>query len=263
MDMKLKLIVVLVALGLLSVACTNESQIKEILKKNPDILTDAIKANPSKFIDALNEAVKVAQKDQAQRRQEAEKKQLEESYNNPLKAEIRSDELIRGTKGAPLTLIEYSDFECPFCKRGYNTVLGLLKKYKGKIQFVYKHLPLSFHPNAMPASQYYEAIRMQSEDKAIKFHDELYENQSKLKQGEKYFKAVAKKLGVNMKKLASDVKSDTVQQRIDQDMKEAAKFGFQGTPGFLFNGIPVKGAYPQSHFDGIVEELKKRGKISL
>lgn len=259
----MRLTLFLILIGLVSVSCTNEKEVAEMLKKNPEILTDAIKANPSKFIEALNDAVKIAQKDQATKREEEEQKQLEESYNNPLSADIRSDELIRGSKQAPITLVEYSDFECPFCKRGYNTVLNLLKKYDGKIKFVYKHLPLSFHQNAMPASQYYEAIRMQSEEKAIKFHDEVYENQSKLKQGESFLKAIAKKLGVDMAKLLKDAKSEEVQKRIDADMEEASKFGFQGTPGFLLNGVPVKGAYPESHFEGIIEELKKRGKISL
>lgn len=259
----MRMTLILIILGLLAGACTNEKEVAEMLKKNPDILTDAIKANPTKFIDALNDAVKIAQKDQASRREEEEKKQLEDSYNNPLVAEIRSDELIRGNKSAQITLVEYSDFECPFCRRGYNTVLNLLKKYEGKIKFVYKHLPLSFHQNAMPASQYYEAIRLQSEEKAIKFHDELYENQSKLKQGEKFLQSIAKGLGVDMTKLAKDIKSEDIQKRIDADMEEASKFGFQGTPGFLLNGIPVKGAYPESHFEGIIEELKKRGKINL
>jgi protein-disulfide isomerase len=262
--MKVKMLSLMLMMGFLFSSCqVNEKQLREVLKKNPDILTDAIKENPSAFIDALNEAVKSAQGDQAKKREEEERKQLEESFNNPLVAKIRPDELIRGTKGAPITLIEYSDFECPFCKRGYQTVLSLLEKYKGKIQFVYKHLPLSFHPNAMPASQYYEAIRLQSEDKAVKFHDDLYENQSKIKLGEKYFDEVAKKLGVDMKKLAKDKNSQAVMDRINEDLEEAQKYGFNGTPGFLLNGIPVRGAYPQEHFDQLIEELKKRGKLKL
>mgnify|MGYP000135566160 CR=1 FL=1 len=257
-------------LGLLLVLCfavtscqVNKDQLKEVLKKNPDILTDAIKENPGKFIEALNEAVKSAQAGQAKKRQDAEKKQLEDSFNNPLKAEIRKDELFRGDKNAPITLIEYSDFECPYCKRGYATVNELLKKYPGKIRFAYKHLPLSFHPNAMPASQYFEALRLQKGSLAWKFHDELYENQGKLRQGVKYFKSVAKKLGANMSKLAKDVNSEAVKKRISQDLAEAKKFGFNGTPGFLINGVPVRGAYPASHFDGIIEEFKKRGKLKL
>lgn len=258
-----KITLALVAL-LAVVSCTQDSaSLKEMLKKDPTILTDAIKANPAEFIDALNQAVQEARKGDAKKQAEAEKKQFEDSFKNPLKAEIRKDETFRGSKDAPLTLVEYSDFECPFCSRGYKTVQSLLEKYKGKIRFVYKHLPLSFHPNAMPASQYYEAIRLQSEKKAWKFHDNLYENPSKIKLGEKYFKSVAKKLKVNMKKLAKDVKSKKVQDRIDADLAEAKKFGFNGTPGFLLNGIPVKGAYPESHFVKIVDELKKRDLVKM
>jgi protein-disulfide isomerase len=142
-------------------------------------------------------------------------------------------------------------------------VMELMAKYKGKIRFAYKHLPLSFHPQAMPAAQYYEAILLQSPEKAWEFHDEIYKNQRKLQNGEAFFKELAKKLKVDMVKLAKDVKSEAVQKHIDADIAEAGKFGFQGTPGFLLNGIPVKGAYPASHFDGLIEELKKRGKITL
>lgn len=249
---------------ILATSCTTSKEdIKKMLKDNPDIITESIKANPAKFIEALNEAVKSAQEGEGKKREDEEKKQLEASFSNPLMAEIRSDESFRGTKDAPITLIEYSDFECPFCSRGFNTVMELMKKYEGKIRFAYKHLPLSFHPQAMPAAQYYEAIRLQSTDKAWKFHDAIYKNQRKLQNGEAFLKAEAKALGVDMNRLAKDVKSEAVQSRIDADMAEAAKFGFQGTPGFLLNGIPVKGAYPASHFDGLIEELKKRGKITL
>jgi len=253
----------LVAALIMAVACTSKDDLKKMMKENPEIITEAIEANPEKFIDALNNAVKVAQEGQGKKREVDEKKALEESFNNPVLAEIRSDESFRGEKDAPITLIEYSDFECPFCSRGFNTVMELMEKYKGKIRFAYKHLPLSFHPQAMPASQYYEAIRLQSPEKAWQFHDAIYKNQRALQNGEKFLKEEAKKLKVDMAKLAIDVKSDVVQKRIDADMAEAGKFGFQGTPGFLLNGIPVKGAYPTQHFDDLISELKKRGKITL
>lgn len=260
----MKSLVLILGLLALAVSCTTSKEdLKKLLKDNPDIVTESIKANPTKYIQALNEAVKSAQEGDAKDREEQEKKALEESFNNPLQAELRPDESFRGTKDAPITLVEYSDFECPFCSRGFGTVMELMKKYDGKIRFVYKHLPLSFHPQAMPAAQYYEAIRLQSPDKAWKFHDAIYQNQRKLQNGEAFLKAEAKKLGVDMNKLAKDVKSEAVQARIDADMAEAQKFGFQGTPGFLLNGVPVKGAYPVTHFDGIIQELKKRGKISL
>lgn len=258
-----KFLALALALGALTGCTTSKDDLAKMMKENPEIITDAIKANPTKFIDALNEAVKSAQEGDAKKREEDEKKALEDSFNNPLAATIEDHDAIRGPKDAPLTLIEYSDFECPFCARGYNTVMELMKKYDGKIRFIYKHLPLNFHPQAMPAAKYYEAVRLQSEEKAWEFHDRIYKDQRKLQNGESFLKAIAKDLKVDMKKLEKDVKSDEIQKKIDGDMEEAAKFGFQGTPGFLLNGIPVKGAYPTSHFENLIEELKKRNKVSL
>lgn len=247
--------------------CMSESQLKdkmtEVLKKNPDVLTKAIEENPVEFVDALQSAVKKAQGELAKRREEEEKKKLEETFDKPLAPTIRADEAIRGDKNAPLMLVEYSDFECPFCSRGYNTVMELMKKYGNKISFVYKHLPLSFHPNAMISAKYYEALRLQDPQKAFKFHDEIFKNQSKLKNGESFLKSVAQKVGADMNKLKKDLSSKEVEERINQDQEEAAKFGMQGTPGFVLNGVPVKGAYPSEHFVDIVEELKKRGKVTL
>jgi protein-disulfide isomerase len=240
-----------------------EKDLKKTLNDNPEIITKLIEDNPEKFISAFQSAAKKGQAELAKRRQIEEQKKFEESFNKPLTPEIRKDELIRGTKGAPITIVEYSDFECPFCSRGYNTVTEVLKKYKGKVQFVYKHLPLSFHPNAMIASQYYEALRLQNEKLAIQFHDKLFENQRDLKKGEKFLSSMSKKLGANMTKLKKDLNSDKVKKRIDADMKEAAKFGMQGTPGFLINGIPIRGAYPTEKFDQVITELERRGKLKL
>ena len=147
-----KLLPLLFIAGLVS-GCMSEEKLTDMLKKNPKILQEAIKADPAGFMETLQEAAQNAKAGMEKKRAEAEKKKLEDSFNNPLKPEIRKDEAIRGTKGAPIVVVEYSDFECPYCTRGLSTVNDLLKKYKGKVQFIYKHLPLSFHPNAMPAAK--------------------------------------------------------------------------------------------------------------
>lgn len=259
--------VLVLGLGLALVGCTSDQKIKEqvakALKDDPKILAEAIEKNPAEIIDALQKAARAAQEDLSKKREEEEKKKLEESFDKPLVAKIREDEAIRGTKGAPITVIEYTDFECPFCARGFETVNQLLKQYEGKIQFVLKHLPLSFHEQAMPAAQYYEAIRLQDPKKAFAFHDEVFKNQRKLKNGKAFLEATAKQVGADMARLKKDVDSDAVKARIEEDMKEAAEFGMQGTPGFLVNGVPVRGAYPIDHFNQLIEELKKRGKVQL
>lgn len=247
----------------LMMGCTSKDQIKKALVEDPTILAEAIEKNPSVILEALNKAVRLAQENDGKKREDEEKKQLEEAYKNPLQPQLRADETYRGSQDGVLTLVEYSDFQCPYCARGFETVMTLMEKYKGKLRFVYKHLPLEFHPQAMLASQYYEAARLQGAEKAFQFHDRLYKDQSKLKNGEAFFKEVAKSIGLDLKKLETDVKSEAVKTRIEQDIKEAQSFGIQGTPGFVFNGVPVKGAYPTEHFEGIVEELKKRNKITL
>lgn len=257
----------LLIMGALAIGCTSEQQVKDQVKKaleeDPKLLISAIEKNPVEFAEAMRSAIGKAQAELKKRQEEEEQKKLEATFDNPLKPNIRKDEMIRGNKNAPLTLVEYSDYECPFCSRGFNTVMDLISKYGDNIRFVYKHLPLSFHRNAMIASQYHEALRLQDEKKAWKFHDEIFKNQGKLKSGESFVKKLAKELGADMTRLAKDVKSEAVKKRIEEDMKEAASFGMQGTPGFLLNGIPVKGAYPASYFYDIVEKLKAKGKVKL
>jgi protein-disulfide isomerase len=265
--MKFSKLLVLFFAAVLLASCTSDEKMKtqmaKILKEDPKILTDAIEKHPAEFITALQNAAKNAQESMGKVREEEEKKKLEESFDKPLVAEMRSDESIRGPKDAPLTLVEYSDFECPFCSRGYTTVMELMKKYNGKIRFIYKHLPLSFHEQAMITAQYYEAIRMQDEKKAFAFHDEIFSNQAKLKNGVAFLDATTKKVGADLAKVKKDLNSETVKNRIAADQKEAASFGMQGTPGFLLNGVPVRGAYPSEYFVNLVDELQKRGKVKM
>jgi protein-disulfide isomerase len=251
--------------------CSNDEQLKqqvsEVLKENPEVIFDAIQENPLEFVEVLQVAMNAAKQELADKAQEDEEKALQELVEKhlaePLQPAIRDDEAIRGSKGAPLVVVEYSDFECPFCSHGYSVVTELMKRYGDQMQFVYKHLPLSFHQHAMNAAKYYEALRLQDPEKAFAFHDELFTNQAELQKGDSFLKATAKKLGADMKRLAADLESDQVKQRIAEDMKEAESFGFNGTPAFTLNGIPVLGAYPVEHFEMLIGKLKERGKVTL
>jgi protein-disulfide isomerase len=115
----------------------------------------------------------------------------------------------------------------------------------------------------MITAQYYEAIRLQDEKKAFAFHDEIFKNQKKLQNGVAFLDATAKAVKADLAKLKKDLNSEAVMKRIQEDMKEAEGFGMQGTPGFLLNGVPVRGAYPTDYFVNLVEELQKRGKLKL
>lgn len=265
-----KTLPILIALLVLSVttlvfAMDMKDEIRKTLKEHPEILFEIIKENPREFMDTVQQAVQLSKQQEAANQAEEEQRQLKAAFANPLTPEIRKDETIRGNPNAPIVLVEYSDFQCPYCARGSRTVKQLMDKYDGKIAFVYKHMPLGFHAQAMPAAQYYEAIRLQNEQLAFAFHDQIFADGDKVKNGEPYLKEIAKKLGVNMKHLNKTLKNkaDFIQNRIKQDIDEAAKFGFQGTPGFLLNGVSIKGAYPLEYFDMIIAEMQKENLLKL
>lgn len=250
-----KLVVITSALfALVGVGCTSKQQIEKALEDNPDIVFNAIKKNPKKFVEVVNEAVRTAQETARADEEKEEQARVEEEFKNPKQPKIEEGRVIFGKKDAPITIVEYSDFQCPYCGRGYNTVKEVEKNYGDKVRIVFKHLPLDFHPLAMPAAKYFEAIALQDHSKAEKFHDLIFTNQAKLNQdGEKFLKDSAKKVGANLAKLEKDLTSEAVSARIAADMEEAKKFEFSGTPGFLINGVSLKGAYPFPEFKKIID----------
>ncbi len=248
------LIPAVAALTLASCAPTAK-QLKEAIEKDPSIVFVAIEKDPGKFIEIVNKAAQEAQKGQAEKAQADEQKSRDEEFKNPLKPEIQEGRVIFGNKSAPITIVEYSDFQCPYCSRGFQTIQEVKKAYGDKVRIVFKHLPLDFHPLAMPAAKYFEAIARQSPEKAEKFHDTVFENQGLLKdKGEAYFKEVAKKVGADVKKVETDIKDESIAKKIATDMEEAKKFNMSGTPGFIINGVSLRGAYPFPEFKKIIDQ---------
>ena len=239
----------------LAACAPTAKQLKDAVEKDPSIVFAAIEKDPAKFIEVVNKAAQDAQKVGAEKAQDDEKKSRQAEFTNPLVPVVEEGRVIFGNKDAAITIIEYSDFQCPYCSRGYQTVQQVRKEYGDKVRIVFKHLPLDFHPLAMPAAKYFEAIAKQDASKAEKFHDAVFENQGMLKdKGEGYFKEVAKKLGVDAKKLEADLKDEKIQARITADMEEAKKFNMSGTPGFLINGVSLRGAYPFPAFKEIIDQ---------
>lgn len=251
-----KFLVLPAALALFVTACApSAKQLKEAIEKDPSIVFSAIEKDPEKFIEVVNQAARKAQAKGAEKAAQEETAKRDEEFKNPLKPEIDPSRAIWGPADAKITIVEYSDFECPYCSRGFQTVQEVKKAYDGKVRFVFKHLPLDFHPMAMPSAKYFEAIARQGADKAYKFHDMVFENQGDLKsKKEKFLEEVAKKVGADLKKLKKDLADESLMTRINADMAEAQKFGISGTPGFLINGVSLKGAYPFPEFKTIIDK---------
>ncbi len=236
----------------------SDQEIENTLKAHPDLILNVLRDHKSELYDIVSQAF---QEEQVKHEKEAEKqaqKEENEAFKNPYQPVINKNTMIRGNKNAKYTLVEYSDFECPYCGRAFPTVQALRKKYGNQMRFIYKNMPLPMHPQSMPAAEYFEAVALQSQKKAWLFNDKMYENQSRL--GPSFYKQTIKELGLNVKQAEKDAKSKRVQDLIQADIKEAEKFGFTGTPGFLLNGIPVRGAYPEGKFISIIDRLNHKGK---
>jgi protein-disulfide isomerase len=233
----------------------SREDLKKALEANPDLVLTALKkADKMKFFEFIVASQQEYQKNKAQEEAKREEAERDKAFKNPLKAEIGANARVRGNEKAPITIVEYSDFQCPYCGQGYKNLEQLRKAHGDQLRVVFKNFPLSFHPLAMPAAQWFEAIALQSPDKAWTFHDTLFEHQDKL--GEDYFKALAKDMKLDVEKAAKDAKSDAVKNKIEADIVEAKKFGIEGTPAYLINGVPLRGAYPIDAFEQIIAKLQ-------
>lgn len=158
-----------------------------------------------------------------------------------------------GNPAAPVTIVEFTDFQCPYCSRGAATVKQLMSKYEGKIRLVVRHFPLPSHKAAMPAALYFEAIALQSPEAAWKFYDEIFADQSKLVGGEDYLKKVAESLGLDKDRLEKDLGNEQIKARIASDMKDFETSRFDGVPVFVINGTVLVGAQPVEVFTEVIE----------
>lgn len=157
-----------------------------------------------------------------------------------------------GKAGAPITVVEFSDFECPFCSRAAETVNQLKKKYGNKVKLTFRHFPLPMHQNARPASEASMCVNEQSTDKFWKFHDLAFKNQTTLDKAnlEKY----AKESGADIKKFNECIASKKYSDFVQKDMDYGSKLGVKSTPTFFINGQLVSGALPIESFSEIIEE---------
>ncbi|MDE1975846.1 MAG: thioredoxin domain-containing protein [Elusimicrobia bacterium] len=233
------------------------AQIKAVLEANPDIVLDVLSQNKEKFFSIVKQAAQEDQERQAKNQAEEDQKRIAEAIAHPLKADIGPNDLVRGSKRAKYTLVEYADFQCPYCARALPTVQALRRQYGKNMRFVFKVMPLvDIHPYALISAKYFEAISLQSKEKAWKYYDKIFADQTQLdSQGEAFCKQVAQSLGVDMTRLEKDVAGPEVAKLIGDNTAEFKKLGFQGTPGFLVNGVPVFGAYPLDYFQNIIQKI--------
>ena len=168
---------------------------------------------------------------------------------------------MRGNAKAPVTIVAYSDYLCPYCRIAEGNLRQLSEKYKGKVRIVFKSLPNEAKPVAVAVAKFGTAAFMQDEEKGWKFHDMLFDEAEQIESnGDNAIKAIAVKCGLDLKRLTADAAGAKVQSRLSEDEAEAEQFGIRGTPYFLVNDILVRGAVPVEMFEeAIVKALALKG----
>ncbi|MFW6324462.1 MAG: thioredoxin domain-containing protein, partial [Desulfovibrionales bacterium] len=200
----MKRIFVLVSVFLLSLVTScapkqdiSKDQVEAVLRENPQIIFAVLQDNKDELVAVVEQGIQ-------ERKKAEQRKGLEKALENPLQPEIDLDRPYLGPADAPITIVEYSDFFCPYCSRGSETAEQIVAAHPNEVRLLYKHLPLK--PLSKTAAFYFEAIGEQDGNLAWAFADRIYANQrTVLEQGEPALKQIASELEVDMERLLKDV----------------------------------------------------------
>jgi protein-disulfide isomerase len=207
--------------------------------------------------------VEFLKQQKAAERQEAFLTELKGKYKTsvalkPPKVEVSTaGRPARGPEAAPITIIEFSDYECPFCKRAEPTVKKVLDTYGDKVRLVYRHYPLEFHATARPAAEASACAAAQG--KFWEYHDKLF---AAADLSDATLKKLAGEVGLDQAKFDECFAKKQFKADIDKDVADASSVGVTGTPAFFINGRMISGAQPFEKFKEIIDDELARSSKS-
>ncbi len=175
----------------------------------------------------------------------------EEEETDPVEVNIEDDSILWGDPDtAKVLIVEFSDFQCPYCAKGAETMDALKETYGEDIAIVFKDFPLSFHSYAQISAEAAECADEQGEFAA--YHDMLFTNQDAL--DESSLISYADELGLDTTTFTECLNTNAMAEEVDGDYNDGLAAGVRGTPGFIVNGELVSGAQPESVFVSIIDE---------
>ncbi|HWV37056.1 MAG TPA: thioredoxin domain-containing protein [Vulgatibacter sp.] len=177
----------------------------------------------------------------------------------PVFVEIPDGAPSRGPAGAKVTIVAFSDFQCPFCSRVNPTLKQIEDTYGKDVRLVFRHLPLPFHKDAKPAAE--AAMAAHEQGKFWEMHDKLFQNQRDLSRAT--FERYAQEIGLDMNKFRAALDSGKFRAYVENDERYAGTVGATGTPAFFINGKKVSGAQPFDNFKRVIDEELKRADAEL
>ncbi|WP_421902002.1 DsbA family protein [Maridesulfovibrio sp.] len=235
--------------------CVNKQilkdQIAEVIRENPQIVIDAMRENSMDMLAIVEQGID-------QREKLKREAMLVAEIKNPYQPRIWAERPMLGNPDAPVTIVEYTDFLCPYCSKGAKVVSRLVNEQPEKYKLVFKHLPM--HKNSRELALVFEAIAQFNKSKAYKFHDLAFDRQKELyedKEGVVLGK-ILEEIGVNPDQLQKSLNSPQLQEFLLADEKEAGEFRIDATPTFLVNGVSVRGYLPADRFEQMVDMIMEK-----
>ena len=185
-----------------------------------------------------------------------------EDPNKVYHIKLSGKEAVKGAKNPKVTIIEFSDFQCPFCSKAFATVEGVAGKYKNDVKVVYKNLPLDFHKEAKPAALFARAVKnLYGDEKFFQVASILYAKQKEWNSNsEEKFAAYAKEIGADWAKVKAEAAKPETEEAVSEDIREAGNHNLRGVPAFFVNGRKVAGAKPAEFFENMIESIIKEKK---
>ncbi|MFA6099539.1 MAG: thioredoxin domain-containing protein [Patescibacteria group bacterium] len=177
--------------------------------------------------------------------------------SQPPKAVDEAKDHIWGNKSAKVSLIEYSDFECPYCAKQYDTMEQIKAAYPNDVRIIFRHFPLSFHPNAEKAAEASECAAVQG--KFWEMYAKIFEANKASKMSVDTWKQVAKDLGLNTDKFNKCLDSGEMAKVVATDQAEGTTAGVGGTPATFVNGELIEGAMPFESFKAKIDAAGAKG----
>lgn len=218
-----------------------EAQLRDALANHPDVMLDFLRDHSEELLDIVREGSVL-------QRHKAAIAAWEKDLTVPKQINVRGH-AVRGDASAPVTIVAFSDFTCPYCQRASKEIRTLMANNPDKIKYIFKAMPLNNTGTAKLSAEYFAAAALQSPEKAWALYDLFFDSYDVVTQGTPAdLRALAAKAGLDTARLEKDAASARIQDLLEADIAEGERLGVDGTPTFFINDLVVRGAVSQDLF---------------
>ena len=227
--------------------------LRNALKKNPEIVLELLRDHSESVLD-------IAQQGSNLRRRKNMESQWREDVKQPKRVSTANRPVL-GPANAPVTIVAFSDFTCSYCQQAAEVLDRLIRARPQDIRVIFKHLPYGKDSQARLAAEYFVAASFQNDRAPWLLHNSFFAEPEKLAaEGQNFTAKTAEQAGLDMKKLAADLKNKKVAAIIEEDQADAKKLKVEGTPYFLVNNLTVRGAVSYDLFNAAIDTALAHAK---